>query len=117
MDECVRYRGEKRPLIDACHNGHEGVVKVLLQYGADTLEPALEIVAGKGRLDLVRLLLEHGAECGEAVERAAAGSYLDVVEELPSRGADVNSRSADLLVICGAVRACRNVSSFDGERV
>jgi ankyrin repeat protein len=74
------------------------VVKVLLQYGADTLEPALEIMAGKGRLDLVRLLLEHGAECGEAVERAAAGSYPDVVEELLSRGADVKSRSADLLV-------------------
>jgi hypothetical protein len=98
MDVLARYNREKRPLIRACSNGHESVVKVLLRYGANISSPALEIAAGNGRLDIVRLLLEHGAEFGDALERAAAGGYRDVVEELLGLDADIKGCSGDLLL-------------------
>jgi ankyrin repeat protein len=94
------YEGQQklRPLIDACNNGHQDVVKVLLKYGADASAPALECAAGKGHLGIVRLLLEHEAEFGDAVERAVARGYRDVVEELLDHGGDVQKSSGDLLV-------------------
>jgi hypothetical protein len=87
----------QRPLIDGYKYGYEGIVKVLLTHGADTSRPALEIAAQNGQLAIVRMLLGPGAEHGEALTRAAAKGYGDIVEELLNAGADVKNGSHSLL--------------------
>lgn len=90
---------DKRPLVYACRNGHEEVVRVLLGHGADTSAPALEDAAENGHLSIVRILLKHGAEIGDAVARALSKGYMDMVDELLSGGAMVKNDTAHMLVL------------------
>jgi hypothetical protein len=90
-------REQQRPLVDACEDGHQDVIKVLLAYGADTSKPALEVAAQKGNMGIVRMLLEHRAELGEAISRAAANGYGDIVEVLLNFGANIDNLPWPLL--------------------
>jgi len=50
--------------------------------------PPLDIAAGNGNLDLVRLLVEHGAKLDEGTMFSAAmGAKLEVVKYLTEHGA------------------------------
>ncbi|KAH7069282.1 ankyrin repeat-containing domain protein [Paraphoma chrysanthemicola] len=78
-----------RPLIEACTQGHLGVVELLLEWGADVSAPALEIAAQHGHTDIVKILLSHGAEIGEAVHKAAAKGYRNILQILLDHGATI----------------------------
>jgi ankyrin repeat protein len=104
LGACVNASGplyndiEQRPLVSACKNGHEEVVNILLARCADTSQPVLEIAARQGHLTIVQMLLDHGAEIGDAISGAVAKGYMDIVKELLDHGANVTSGSRSMLV-------------------
>jgi hypothetical protein len=77
---------KQRPLLGACRNGHEEVVRVLLEHGADTCKPALETAVRRGQFAVVFLLLEYGAEIGNALAEAVGKGYRSIVGKLLARG-------------------------------
>ncbi|EFQ96448.1 hypothetical protein PTT_01137 [Pyrenophora teres f. teres 0-1] len=77
---------KQRPLLGACRNGHEEVVRVMLEHGADTCKPALEIAVQHGQFPIVSLLLEYGAEIGKALAEAVGKGYRSIVGRLLARG-------------------------------
>ena len=92
-------------LMWASHCGHEAVVRLLLEKGADinAKDPfggtALKEAADEGRKTLVRLLLEKGADInaiagfGEPALITAAGLGLEnIVWLLLEKGADINAK-------------------------
>ena len=93
------YAGEEhRPLVSACMKGHYDMARVLLQYDADISAPVLETAALCGHLPLVQLLLRYGADHGNAIAKAAAKGYKDIVEALIDDGADTRDCAGSLLV-------------------
>lgn len=89
-------------------NGHIAVVEILLQQAAEidsrgsTDAAPLMMAASKGETDVVRLLLEWGAELGAAsansvsgstaVAQALYGQHTATARVLLERGADANAR-------------------------
>ncbi|XDG07628.1 hypothetical protein ABKA04_007243 [Annulohypoxylon sp. FPYF3050] len=66
----------------------------------DALRQALQKAAARGKLPIVQLLLDHGAEPNPrkdneipALVKAAEGGQTDIVAELLKRGADPNARN------------------------
>ena len=98
------------PLIQAARQKQIGIMKILLDKGADVNafskydSNALYIATTYGRADMVKLLLEHGANpnfCNEfelrdpALVIAAMEGNAQIVRLLLAHGADVNERSND----------------------
>lgn len=85
-------------LLRAIERGHPYVVKDLLQLDPDIDEGDgmyLKMAAQMGHLEIVKYLLEEGAdpdadEDGEAVQEAAKNGHLEVVRALLEAGADAN---------------------------
>lgn len=84
MESCAED-GEQRPLVVACKNGHQDMVRTLLAYGADTRRPASEVAVRYGHFGIVSLLLEHNAEVGAAVAEGVAKGYKTTVRDLLER--------------------------------
>lgn len=61
-------------LVKAAENGHEAVVKLLLEKGANPDHKALQAAANRGSASLVKILLESGAIPDHAVLEAAVRS-------------------------------------------
>ena len=98
---------EQPLLIAAVQRGDTGLVQYLIEKGADITryannedgegEPALYLAAQDGHVDIVRMLLDAGAEpdsCGDhgvtPLHTAAMQRHIEVVQLLLNRGADVN---------------------------
>jgi ankyrin repeat protein len=93
-------------LSHAIYEGSIGMVKALIDAGADVNEPGfldqlpLYEAAGEGKLDLVKLLVMHGAKIdavsgtdghsGSALINAALEGHIEVVEYLLSKHANPN---------------------------
>lgn len=90
--------GYQRPLLVACRNGHEGVVRALLAHGADTSRPALEMAVRYGDFAIVFLLLEYNAEVGEAVTEGVTKGYKSIVRALLERKTNAKRELQKLLV-------------------
>ncbi|XP_059168441.1 serine/threonine-protein phosphatase 6 regulatory ankyrin repeat subunit B-like [Physella acuta] len=96
--------GLSPPLFYACDNGHVEITNYLIDAGADVNfinsdgESVLCRSATKGHFDIVKLLLERGAEVNNRINRtgetallcAVGGDHSSIVELLLQYGADVN---------------------------
>ncbi|XP_062555858.1 ankyrin repeat and KH domain-containing protein mask-like isoform X3 [Armigeres subalbatus] len=92
------------PLMEAASAGHVGVAKILLERGAginthsnEFKESALTLACYKGHLDMVRYLLEAGAdqehktdEMHTALMEASMDGHVEVARLLLDSGAQVN---------------------------
>ncbi|KAK6627845.1 hypothetical protein RUM44_010324 [Polyplax serrata] len=92
------------PLMEAASAGHVGVAKILLDHGAginthsnEFKESALTLACYKGHLDMVRFLLEAGAdqehktdEMHTALMEASMDGHVEVARLLLDSGAQVN---------------------------
>lgn len=115
--DLINYRGAdgNSPLIYACSNGRENIVRYLISKGA-SLKPAvscnkygwspLMVASYYGHFQIVVALLQHildGAEvefanrlCATALECAARCNHVQVAELLITKGAQVNITSRTL---------------------
>jgi ankyrin repeat protein len=104
----------------AVSGGHDTIVQLLLEKGADVNgqegmdESALERAASGGHGIIVQLLLEKGADVnaqggdyGSALQAAASGGHGAIVQLLIDRGGDVNAQGGmyggvlQAAVLCG----------------
>lgn len=95
------------PLIHAVDKNDVALVKQLLDGGADVHEltkkqsSPLDFAANRGRCELIRLLVQHGAKPnGESgailpLSQAARGGHADAVKLLCDLGADPNAQAPD----------------------
>lgn len=95
------------PACDAARDGNLWRINALLDTGfggddpGDTLGPALREAAKKGHLDIVKKLVDAGADVqygdDDALWHAAIDGRLDVIKFLVSKGADVNGHDGAVL--------------------
>ena len=115
-------------------NGHEAVVKLLLEKGADIESKddygrtPLSWAAEGGHKAVVKLLLEKGADMeskddyGQTpLSWAAEGGHEAVVQLLLEKGADIESKDKlwpDAAVVCcrGRARGCCAAAARQGRR-
>ncbi|XP_070541710.1 protein fem-1 homolog B-like [Ptychodera flava] len=113
LSEVHEHSGQKcTPLVLAARNGHDGVVKLLLeQYNADVEQEgivkfsgyviegasALWCAAGAGHYDVVKILVEHGANVNHTtvtnstpLRAACFDGRLDIVSYLIEHKADIS---------------------------
>ena len=76
------------PLVAALYNGHDDVVELLRQHGADA-NAALQVASADGRCDVVQRLLNHGADPNvqqddyqSPIDLAVVGRHEEVVRTL-----------------------------------
>ena len=90
----------------AAFGGATSTTKLLLARGADVNGGALRAAAGNGRLDVVRMLVDAGADVDRrdpttgrtalhAAVAAGGGDAPEIVELLLAAGADVNATTSD----------------------
>lgn len=118
------------PLIVAAMNGHFDVVHILLTQLKPNLEKegrvkfdghliegasALWVAAGAGHLNIVKLLIEHGADINHhtknvstPVRAACFDGRLDIIRYLIDHGADINLAN-------GYNNTCLMISSYKGH--
>ena len=76
--------GGRTPLLIKSMKGHEAVVRLLLQHGADVAQAtndgwtALMFASREGYEALVQLLLQHGADVAQATNRGMTALRLAV---------------------------------------
>ena len=101
------------------HRGHEKVVQMLLDRGADvdakeeSMECPTSSIRG-GHEKVVQMLLDRGAdvnaqggEYGNALQAASVGGHDKVVQMLLDRGADVNAQGGDMQCPTSSIRWSR----------
>ncbi len=110
MADLLIERGAVLDIFDACSAGRMERVKSLLHsdlslikgYAPDGFQP-LGLAAFFGHIEVVRLLLAHGAPVNSASQNAmhvqplhsaVAGGHLEITRQLLSQGADVNACQA-----------------------
>lgn len=120
----IEHRDKKgyTPLILAADGGHEKVVELLLNNGADieaqserTKDTALSLACTKGRYEVVELLLKRGANKEHRnvsdytpLSLAASGGYVNIIKLLLTHGAEINSRTGSKLGISPLMLAAMN---------
>jgi ankyrin repeat protein len=87
------------PINQAAWGGHAGVIRLLLAGGAkvdapeDEGQTALLIAAYRGDLDVVRLLLEAGADRSYRATAGVAGDFVGTAEEIAVKAGHVDVAS------------------------
>jgi len=104
LEAAVNARGGKA-LVEAARFGHEKVVTLLLERGANINSrggAALMRAVEKGHMEVIKLLLSKDADVnahnGWALEKAARWEHEEVVKMLLDNGADVNIGKGDALL-------------------
>ena len=103
----------KRPLEVAIDCGIHSLVQVLLEAGADVDDPgynALEHALFKRRLDLIKLLVNHGADI-HSVEMILVFESWDpkIIEYFIEQGADLETGSPLATALCWKIRTALGV--------
>jgi hypothetical protein len=122
---CVLEHRDKKgftPLILAATAGHEKVVEILLNHGADieaqserTKDTPLSLACSGGRIEVVNLLLSRSANKEHRnvsdytpLSLAASGGYVNIIKLLLNAGAEINSRTGSKLGISPLMLAAMN---------
>ena len=106
------------PLHEAAAYGHVGIVKLLLENGADVNRhneggvTPLHYAARHGHVNAMSMLLDHGADpdkkgtgCGTPMQWAGRGGQIRAIKVLMSYGVSINQRgSEDITALHEAVR-------------
>lgn len=124
FDLVTEHRDKKgfTPLILAATAGHQKVVEILLNHGADieaqserTKDTPLSLACSGGRYEVVELLLTRGANKEHRnvsdytpLSLAASGGYVNIIKLLLSHGAEINSRTGSKLGISPLMLAAMN---------
>ncbi|KAL2219638.1 ankyrin repeat-containing protein [Thermoascus aurantiacus ATCC 26904] len=92
----------RSPLQAAADRGHEKVVQILLENGANDAGDALLLASRAGNEEIVQVLLDNGADVnfqseyyGSALHQASLRGHKKVVQILLENGADVNVQYGD----------------------
>ncbi|XP_071482918.1 ankyrin repeat and KH domain-containing protein mask-like, partial [Diadema antillarum] len=109
MNANVEDRGSKgdcTPLMEAASAGHVDLVKLLLEYGADTNAQSsagntpLMYACNGGHEEIVKLLLDQGANIEDHNENghtplmeAASSGHVNIAKILLEKGAGINTHS------------------------
>lgn len=120
----LEHRDKKgfTPLILAATAGHDKVVKILLDHGADieaqserTKDTPLSLACSGGRIEVVNLLLSRSANKEHRnvsdytpLSLAASGGYVNIIKLLLNAGAEINSRTGSKLGISPLMLAAMN---------
>ncbi|KAF2183551.1 ankyrin [Zopfia rhizophila CBS 207.26] len=94
----IKMKSIKSPLYYACEAGHDEVINVLLDHGAQICGRELEAAASHGYTTTVKILLERGADvhCTGAEDCllvAARKGFFEIVRILLDAGMNANQRS------------------------
>merc|ERR1712013_445985 len=106
----------------ACAAGHDKVVEILLNHGADieaqserTKDTPLSLACSGGRYEVVEILLSRGANKEHRnvsdytpLSLAASGGYTNIIKLLLAHGAEINSRTGSKLGISPLMLAAMN---------
>ena len=109
---------ELRPLVLAAGEGNLGIVKLLVERGADiegvstrpgdlTGTTALEHAAMRGNLAIVKYLLDQRARPGNSLYFATSGGHASITSFLIRRGANVNATFHENSVLFSSMQANR----------
>ncbi|KAK2762336.1 hypothetical protein FQN54_001346 [Arachnomyces sp. PD_36] len=83
-----------RPIMEACRHGFSEIVKLLLDHGADTYG-ALSKAASGGHLGIIQMLLDHGCDVNEgsppAIVHAVDLEHVNMFYFLREKGAILNT--------------------------
>lgn len=125
--------GRRTALYHACMTGRVGMVKLLLEHGAEPdclaqhgYTPLSTVIRIAGNREIVFLLLEHGASpsgpdgCWEPpITAAASNNDVHLVKDLLDRGADPNrmGQSGDLALCSTVSEECARVLLQLGARI
>lgn len=123
-DANIEHRDKKgfTPLILAATAGHEKVVNILLNNGAEleaqserTKDTPLSLACSGGRYEVVEILLRVGANKEHRnvsdytpLSLAASGGYVNIIRLLLNHGAEINSRTGSKLGISPLMLAAMN---------
>jgi ankyrin repeat protein len=119
-----------RPLWGAVQGGHVTVAQILLAHGADlhnsdeppdlypTYPPALYVAVREGNGDMVRLLLDHGADPNlngrrseTILQVAVTRSHNHLIQLLLDHGADLNAAGSDGDSVLESAARCGNLKA------
>lgn len=105
------------PIIWAALKGHAPIVQALLDKGAEGIDDVLEIAAGEGKVEVVRVVLAKGGAKPETLSAALAGAmkgnHVEIVEMLKKAGA-VPPPKADFQVDAETLKTY--VGTYKSER-
>ena len=103
----------KRPLEVAINRGIRSLVQVLLEAGADMDDPgynALEHALFERRLDLIKLLVNHGVDIHSVAMILVFESWdPKIIEYFIEQGADVETESPLATALCWKIRTALGV--------
>ncbi|KAH8742949.1 hypothetical protein F5883DRAFT_594605 [Diaporthe sp. PMI_573] len=98
----VQDCGGQTPLIWGCREGHNEIVKILLDKGAAVNTQggkALQTACSKGHIEVAKMLLNNGADvnaqggtCGNALQATCSRGHIEIVKMLLDKGADFNAQ-------------------------
>ncbi|KAJ3048715.1 hypothetical protein HK097_010268 [Rhizophlyctis rosea] len=78
------------PLFNAISISSKGIVKPLLDRGADS-KTEVRTAAEVGNIEIVEMLLNAGGDLDDAMYEAAASNHVDLVTFLLDRGANIDT--------------------------
>lgn len=101
------------PLHVAIDTGFHSMVQILLEAGAQVIEPRyspLEHAVSKRRLDIIQLLMEHGADIHSIDMRLVFEDWdSEIVEFFISNGADLETGNPLSYALCARIRPALGV--------
>lgn len=87
-DGCI-YNTIEDYMLLASWYGQMDVVKLMLEKGADNYDRSMFIATKNGQIDIVKLMLDKGAtEYNKSMNEAARHGHIDIVKLLLEKGAD-----------------------------